>query len=386
MGLSRLILVGGGHSHLFVLEALARRRLVPAEALLVTPDPRQLYSGMVPGFLAGRYEAADISLDLAAIGRAAGVRLVPGHVVRVDPGARTVALADGATISYDVASIAIGGRPAGIGLPGVEAFTHRLKPVERAAECLAALEAAARGAGPEPLQVAIVGGGATGVEVAWAVRARLDQLDASRAVVSLYETSHTLVRDRGETVGERAESVCRELDITLRLNVRVEGAGPGHLVVDGGRAVPADLVFWATGTEAPPLFRDSGLPTDARGFLSVDDALAVPGCPGLFGAGDAVTPLSAPRTPKAGVYAVRMGPILARNLAAAVEGRGRYRSFRPQDDFLALLNTGDGRALGSWRGLTMCNAAALRLKERIDRRFLRRFQRLGAGTPAPDGP
>ncbi len=381
MGLSRLVLIGGGHAHLFVLEALARRRLAPAETVLVSAHPRQLYSGMLPGLVAGQYTEEQASLDLGRIAQAAGARLVVGRVARIDAFARGLTLEDGSTLPYDVASVAIGGQPAGIALPGVAEYALRLKPVERAREIGAALERAAAAPGPEPLQVAVVGGGAAGVEMALAVRARLDRLEASRAIITLYDASHALVRDRGATVAEKAEAVLREHDITLRLSTRVEGLGPGHLVVGGGRAVAADLVLWATGTEAPAVFRDSGLPTDTRGFLSVDDALAVPGCPGLFGAGDAVTLLSAPRLPRAGVYAQRMGPVLTRNLGAALEGAGRFRSFKPQVEFLALLNTGDGRALGSWRGLAVHNAAAMTLKDRIDRRFIARFSRL-APPPA----
>ena len=111
-----------------------------------------------------------------------------------------------------------------------------------------------------------------------------------------------------------------------------------------------------------------------------------PGCPGLFGAGDAVALLTAPRLPRADGYAVRQGPVLARNLAAAVAGGSAFRNFKPRDEPLALLDTGDGRALGSWRGLAVCSSATLLLKDRIDRRFVRRFRRLGAGTRAAAAP
>lgn len=380
VGLSRLLLIGGGHSHLFVLEALATGRIKTAEAVLVSPDARQLYSGMLPGYLGGRHTLDQLTFDLAALAAAVGVRYLPGRVERIDAFGRTVTLADGTTLPYDVASVGIGGVPAGHALPGVAAHALFLKPADRALLIGPAFERAAAAAGPEPLQVAVVGAGAAGVELALAARARLDQLEASRAVITIYESSHTILRDHGTTVAERAEAVLRSRDITLRLSTRVEEVGPNHVVASGGRVAPADLILWATGTEAPPLFRASGLPTDSRGFLSVDDALTVPGCPGLFGAGDAVTLLSAPRLPHAGVHAVRQGPVLARNLAAALAGTGGFRNFRPRTESLALLNTADGRALGSWRGLALHSGAVLAVKDRIDRRFMRRFQRLARGT------
>lgn len=386
MGLSRLLLIGGGHSHLFVLEALATGRIKAAETVLVSPDARQLYSGMLPGYLGGRHTLDQLTFDLAALATAVGARYLPGKVERIDAFGRGVTLADGTTLPYDVASVGIGGVPAGLTLPGVAAHALSLRPADRAVLIGPAFERAAATAGPEPLQVAVIGAGAAGVELALATRARLDQLEATRAVITLYESSHTILRDHGTTVAERAEAVLRGRDITLRLSTRVEEVGPNHVMVTGGRVILADLVLWATGTDAPPLFRASGLPTDSRGFLSVDDALAVPGCPGLFGAGDAVTLLSAPRLPHAGVHAVRQGPVLARNIAAALEGSGGFRNFRPRTESLALLNTSDGQALGSWRGLALHSSAVLAVKDRIDRRFMRRFQRLAGGTVAGPRP
>lgn len=386
VGLSRLILVGGGPAHLFVLEALARRRLAPSETLLIAPEARQLHAAMLPGFLTGRFTLEEVSLDLARLAAGVGARFVAATVTRLDAAAREITLSDGTTESYDLASLAIGGQPASLGLPGVGAHALTVRPASRGPEIEAALLRAAQAAGPEPLQVAIVGGGPVGVEVALAVRTRLDLLEASRAVISLFETSHTVVRSGGLAVAEKAEAALREREITLRLSTRVEGVGPGHLVVDGGRVVAADLILWAPGIEAQPLYRESGLPTDARGFLSVDDALTVPGCPGLFGAGEGVGLITAPRLPHSSAVELQQSPVLARNLAAAVAGEGRFRNYKPKEEVLSLLDTGDGRALGFWRGLAVHNAAALALKDRIDRRFVRRFQKLGGGTGAAASP
>jgi len=137
------------------------------------------------------------------------------------------------------------------------------------------------------------------------------------------DSTHTVLRDRSRAAQEEAERVLRQGEITVRLSTAVEEVGPNHVRVTGGRIIPADLVIWATGIEAPPVFRDSGLPTDSRGFLLVDDTLAVPGCPGLYGAGDAVSLASHPRaSPRVGVHALRQGRQLAHNIAVAIRGGG----------------------------------------------------------------
>lgn len=381
--MSRLLLLGGGHAHLFVLEALARRRLPPAEVTLVSTAPRQLYSGMLPGYLAGRYTLEEISFDLGAIAAAAGATLVQGRVVRIDAAGQRVMLEDGRTLPYDVASVAIGSVPAGSDLPGVVAHARFSRPISRVVELSAALDALGSSASPETRQVAVVGGGAAGVELALAVRARLDRQGANRAVITLYEKGPSLLRGAPSAAQALAEQVLGEQDITIRMGMGVIEVGADHVRVSGGRVIPTDLVLWATGPSAPGLIGTSGLPTDPRGYLQVDETLAVPGVRGLFGAGDAVTSLAAPLTPRNGVQAVRQAPVLVRNLAAAVrrgagggDQSGRpYASYTSRPRSLSLLDIGDGRAIFCYGPVVALGGWAGWLKERIDRRFLARFGR-----------
>ncbi len=102
-------------------------------------------------------------------------------------------------------------------------------------------------------------------------------------------------------------------------------------------------------------------------------ALQVAGHDDLFAVGDCATLIEYPATPKAGVYAVRQGPYLARNLRAALADQP-LEAYQPQRDFLTLLNLGDGTALGAKWGLSFAGRWAMRLTDRIDRAFMRRFQ------------
>jgi selenide,water dikinase len=118
----------------------------------------------------------------------------------------------------------------------------------------------------------------------------------------------------------------------------------------------------------------------------VRDTLEVEGCEALFAVGDCATLVSHPWVPKAGVYAVRQGPCLDANLRAALLGRP-LRSYRPQRRFLALMNLGERRALGTKWGVVMTGRSVWRLKDWIDRRFMRRFQVLAPdGAPAANFP
>ena len=144
----------------------------------------------------------------------------------------------------------------------------------------------------------------------------------------------------------------------------------------GGARLPSALTVWLAGAAAPALLGTAALPRDPRGFLLVGRTLqAVDGSP-VWGAGDCVTLARHPEVPRAGVYAVREGPVLARNLRAAL-GEGGPRPYTPQRTFLSLLNTADGKALLRWHALVSHSRWAWWLKDRIDRRFVARYR--GAG-------
>lgn len=383
----RLLLIGGGHAQLFVLEALAKRKIVADDITLVSSQSTQLYSGMVPGLIEGRYTLGQLTFDLGALARAAGARFIEDSVTRIDAQAKLVTLASGESLEYEVASIALGGAPGSAMIPGVAAHACFVKPAERAGALIPRMETAARSAGPEPLQVVVVGAGAAGIEIALTTRARLDQAGAQRAIITLVDSSSALLRQTGQAAADAAETALRRGEITIRLSTGVEEVGSDHVRVSGGRIIPSDLTIWCAGVDAPPLLRHSGLPVEARGYLTVHDTLAVPGTTGLFGAGDAVSLQYAPRLPKSGVTAVRMGPILAHNIGVALgSGGGNPIPYRPTLRALQLLNTGDGGAILCYSGLVGSGRWAMLLKDFIDRRFVRRFKQLEAGTPAGGPP
>ena len=133
----------------------------------------------------------------------------------------------------------------------------------------------------------------------------------------------------------------------------------------------ADAVLWATGAAPPAWLAASGLPRDAAGFLQVEETLRVTGQDAVFAAGD-IAGFTAGALPKAGVHAVRQGPVLARNLRAAAEG-GTLTAHRPQQGALVLLSLGDGTAIGTRNGIVVRGRWVWQWKDWIDRRFMQRY-------------
>jgi len=360
----RLLLLGAGHAHLFVLEALRAGRLPGADVTLVNPSIIHPYAAMLPGFLAGRHTEAECTVDLAALARRSGARFVEARAESIDLGEKRVHVGRSRPIDFEYLSIAVGAMPTGLDVPGVREHAHALKPFERTRALIAALDAAADG-----VRVAVVGGGITGIETAIAIRTRL----AGRGSVALLEAAPRLLPNRPEAAADLALRELRARDVGVALGARVDAIEPGVVTVGFGARVPADLVVWATGTTALPLSRQAGLATDDAGFVLVDDMLRSVSHPAVFAAGDAASLQEAPGMPRPGAYAVRQGPVLARNLAALATGKPVTRSYRPQRDHLALIGTGAGRALFMRGRTALVSPWALRLKDYIDRGFLRRF-------------
>lgn len=380
--LRELVLVGGGHAHVQVLRAFAMRPPRGARVTVVLDRPEAVYSGMVPGFAAGDYAAHELEIDVVPLARRAGARVVLAAALRVDPEARRVELDGRPPLPYDVASLDVGSVVRGLDLPGVRNHALATRPIRAFVDQLDGALARAASAACGPLRIAVVGGGAAGVELSATLAARLRAAGAE-AALTLVTDEARLLRGHGARFARAAARALAARGAAVRSGARVEAAEKGALVLEGGERIACDLALWASGAAPPPVVVASPLAKDAAGFVRVDDALRVVGAQGLFAAGDCAALDRHPWVPKAGVYAVREGPVLVANLRAALAG-GALRRYRPQRDFLALLNLGERRALGGKWGAVASGRAVWRLKDAIDRRFVARFRVLER-RPPPGG-
>jgi len=372
-----------------VLRAWAMRPVAGARLSVVLDRAEALYSGMVPGLVAGDYGASECEIDVVPLARRAGARVILAAATAVDAKAQRIALAGRAAIAYDVASLDVGSSVRGLELPGVREHALATRPirdfVDRLDRALAGARERARARGEAALRIVVVGGGAAGVELAFTVEARL-RAGGNRAEVTIASDGAEVLPGASGALRRRALAEAARRGIALRVGMRVACVSEAGIELESGDEIACDLAIWATGAAPVPVVTASALPTDERGFVRVRDTLQVDGYDGLFAVGDCASLASAPWLPKAGVYAVREGPVLADNLRLALS-REPLREYRPQRDFLALLNLGERRALGGKWGTAFAGKRVWRLKDAIDRRFMRRFQVLGAdGAPTLEFP
>ena len=370
-----LVLVGGGHAHALVLRAWGMRPLPGARLTLIDPAPTAPYTGMLPGHVAGHYPREALEIDLAPLARFAGARHVMARATGLDLDARRIRLEGRPDIAFDVASIDVGITSAMPDLPGFAAHAIPAKPLGPFAARWRAFLAEPTG------DVAVIGGGVAGCELAMAMAYALCEAGA-KSRVTVLEAGEAL-RDLLPPARRRVLEAMRGLGVALVEGARALRVEPGGVpLADGGR-VPAALVVGAAGARPWPWLAETGLATEG-GYLAVGPDLATSDA-SIFAAGDCAHLSHAPR-PKAGVFAVRAAPVLHHNLRAALTD-GPRRAFRPQSRYLKLVSLGGRRAVANRSRLAPSwlapRDAVWRLKDRIDRAFMRRLTEL---PPMPEPP
>jgi pyridine nucleotide-disulfide oxidoreductase family protein len=361
--MKRLVLAGGGHAHVHVLKVLAAQPIPDTEGVLVTPFMRQVYSGMLPGWIAGHYNIDECVIPLMPLAQASKVRVIAEPIISLDANARTLKTESGASLDYDVLSLDIGSAPNIGNLQGDTARVITIRPIEHFITRMEAVIAdcmAREGRG----SVAVIGGGAGGMEVALALKYRLHD----RAEITLIASKPTLPRG----AQSRVMRALARAGVRVCMGDRVSRVTPDAVVLDHGETIAASHVIAAPGAKAHTWPAQSGLACDTPGYIEIENTLQSRSHPDVFAAGDCAAFIHHPR-PKSGVYAVRAGPPLAENLRRALSGVA-LQTFVPQERALYLLATGAQHAIASWGAWSVEGRWVWRWKDHIDRAFMRRYQ------------
>jgi selenide,water dikinase len=366
-----LVLLGGGHAHVHVLKQFGERPLTDARVTLVGRDVETPYSGMIPGFVAGRYGFADCHIDLAQLCARSGVTLVHAEATGIDRAKRQVLLKDQPALSYDLLSIDVGSAPNVGAIAGAEQWAIPVKPIaELGRRWLAFSERMTTWRGP--LNVMVIGGGAGGVELALAIDQRLSEIATAASLQVTLATKDEILAAQAEAARRKLRAIFKRRGIRLLEHAAAERIERGSVKLVDGQWHQADAVFVVTEASAAPWFAGTGLPLDEKGFLAVNDTLASTGDPRIFAAGDCATVL-AHRRPKAGVFAVRQGPPLADNLRRVLGGEPA-QPFVPQSRYLSILGTGDGRAVATRGDWAIEGRWVWWWKDHIDRKWMRMYR------------
>ena len=367
----RLVLVGAGHAHLYVVRHAAALRAAGVEPVLVAPSTFH-YSGLATGVLSGALTADRAQIDAAALAAHFGVRHIAAEATSVDRLTRRLRLADGQDLPWDAVSFNVGSvTPDPLGLT-TGADVWPTKPLSGLYDLRSRIESY-----KSNIRIIIAGGGPSGFEIAAALAGLVER--------NLYRPDIQLACK--SPPGWAPPRALSQLAKTLRRRGIV--VTPGEVVArsDGacrlssGASLPCDLLVLATGLSAAPVVATLGLPTTDQGRLEVGPTLQSIADPWVFAVGDC-SDMAVARQPAAGIFGVRAAPVLLHNLIALGSGAS-MRRYRPQRRWLSIMDLGDGNGLAMRGRLWWMGPGALALKRRLDLGFIAAM-RAPSGKPLED--
>jgi NADH dehydrogenase len=333
-GRAKVVVLGAGFAGL-----RAVRRLGAAGVDTLWVDARNYHC-----FLPLLYQVATAGLEPQEIAYPARsiLRRVPAvefrlaRVVSGDPAARMLQVADGDPIHYDYLIVATGGAAEDFGIPGARESTFRLYDLEDARalrnHVLRVLERAVVARDPAERAAlttfAIVGGGATGVEMAGALAEFRNHvvprdyrtLDPAGMRIVVVEAGPELLPPFPPELRARARRDLEDFGVEVRTGTKVERVSAGEALLAGGERLPTATVIWAAGIRAGAVAASLGLPTGRSGRLRVEPTLRVPGHPRVFVAGDVALVEGAERLPQVAQVAIQQGELAADNVLRTLRG------------------------------------------------------------------
>eukprot|EP00871_Galdieria_phlegrea_P002389 jgi/Galph1/3150/GphlegSOOS_G1768.1 len=385
-----IILLGLGHCHIQVVRNWKKELDRHWRKIVICPENRIVYSGMLTGCVAGLYSVEEASIDVKSVCKYFQWTWIKASVVDVNPDKRCIRCLSPKgslfELRFDVLSINVGSETCDLkGVTIEEAVLKKrtllsVRPVGTLVSRLAELETrvgehpASRGS------VVVIGGGYAGVELAFCLNSRFKKKGTPVSIRILESQSDGLKTKFGILPGMQIATELQSRGIVYEDGVTVVAVRDGEIQLSSGECLPFAFALLCTGAQAPKWLRETKyLRTDSSGFLSVRNTLQTPNNENIFACGDCCSLESSVfcSIPKAGVFAVRQGPVLSYNLNTFCEAyqNGRkdiyLRSYYPQKHYLSLLSTGDGRAIGMKFGLVCVGRCVWKLKDRIDRNWVR---------------
>lgn len=366
----KLVLIGGGHAHMVTLANLDKFMDQGHTVTVIGPSAHHYYSGMGPGMLAGTYRPEEIRFATRHVVEKQGGTFLLGKATAIDPANKIVSLDSGETVPYDVLSCNAGSHVPTPPIEAADGDIFTVKPIERLMEARQRLVHHFNRHTPH---VVVVGGGPSAAEVAGNVW-QLAQTNGRHLPGITIVAGGAFMSTFPQSVRRRIVRRLKRRYVNILENTYAESISKDRVILDNGKSLPADFIFLALGVKPSPIFAESGIATGPDGGLRVNRFLQSTQHPDIFGGGDCIYFEDQPLD-KVGVYAVRENPILFYNLSARLNG-SQLKPFDPGGDYLLIFNLGGRFGVLKKRRLEFGGRPAFLIKDYIDRKFMREFQRI----------
>lgn len=362
-------MAGGGHAHIVALRQLARKGIPSNLRLtLVSPSEYNMYSGALPGAIAGHWPATDIAIQVEALCRAAGVIFLRDSIRTIDPDTQTAYLTSGELLSYNILSLDTGSSVRSLNIPGSQELELPIRPIRAFLDRWSAtLETMTQGGKRNP--VIIVGAGLAGIEVCLSIHFGLRQILDTPPRVILLDAAENIASASSSALRRRLEKAVRRAGIDCMTGTRIVSCDGCSVELSNGERMDASIVVNCAGAAPLGWIADTGLKT-VNGRVEVNASLQSTSHPNVWASGDTSHFAPHPLAP-AGVFAVRAGSVIAQNIRQFAHDRTLVR-FTPQTDYLKIVSLGSKSAIAEKFGIAIGGRLLWHLKRWIDTSFLRR--------------
>lgn len=355
--MKKIILAGGGHGHINILKNLIKNPIKNHEIILITDYKRQYYSGMLAGYIEGIYTEEEISFDIPKLCKMANVSYREQKIISIDKKKQRV-ITEGNAYSYDYLSINLGSLSKlnfNTEFKGVTLVKPILNVV-KAKEGIVNL--CKEKSNPK---ITFIGAEASGVELALSFKAAFPKADISII------TARDILRNFNDKAKKRFEKLLYQKGIRVIKNERVMEVKNYKIFTDKNTH-DFDHAFVTSGFSGPDVAFD-GFMTFKQNYLGVGENLLA--SQNTLAMGDVATIKKYPAMPKAGVYAIREAPILYENLLKLINGDNDFKTYKPQEKYLQIINCGNKKALANYGNFSNYGKISWMIKDKIDRDYMK---------------
>jgi NADH dehydrogenase len=341
----RIVIVGGGFAGVAAARALRR---ADAEIILIDQRNHHIFQPLLYQVATAVLSPAEIAAPIRQLeAKQRNLTVVLAEATNIDLNSRTVeANCSGVgalKFSFDYLVVAIGMRPSYFGHDDFAQYAPGLKNLNDAetirTKILSAFELAEETDDDSErlrqMTFVLVGGGATGVELAASIaqmitvtlRGNFRHIDPAKSKIVLLEGGDRILPTFAETLSKKATKRLQKLGVSVRTGVKVEKVD-GEGVIAGGQRIATATVLWTAGVAASPIAKTLGAKTDRAGRVFVDPCLNVPNVPNVFVVGDAASITQKGRpVPGVAQAAIQQGRYVGRLISQRIKGRQPKRPF-----------------------------------------------------------
>ncbi len=354
-----LVLIGGGHSHLNVLKSFTMDKINGLRVTLISDVYETPYSGMLPGFIENDYSLDDIQIDLYKICYHGNFRFINCKVNKIDGIKNLIYFKNRPPLSFDYLSINIGINNDTKTIKNADKYALKLKPISKINynEIINNLEGK---------KVGVIGSGPAGVEISLALKKRYNEID-----IFLFTGKSGLLKNYSNFSKNSILKTLTEANINVIFKDEVSEVSKNKIITKSSKVYLIDKAILSTNGVPPKWLKKTNLILSHEGFIQTNNKLQT-NFNHIFAAGD-IANFSNNNLTKSGVYAVKSGSVLSKNIRNMIVNKPLF-NYYPQKYYLSIIGLSNGKALAFKYNLHFTSKLILNLKKYIDLKFIKKFK------------